>query len=219
MSKRLSCLPLLALTLLGATTTQAQKTQYGFLGTLKTGTTSYTVRGAAQKTSFVPGAGIGVLAKIPFEGPLYFTPSLSFSAKGFQVVLTDTASNPGIDVTRNNARLYVMELAPLLTLYLQQKGTQPFVQFGPVIDVAGFGTEQIRLNSGQNLSRTMKFAPDAYGRITAGLMVRLGVETPKGVFLSAQYQHGLGSQNNADLGPDIRYRTIGLSFGKIFNRK
>jgi hypothetical protein len=37
--------------------------------------------------------------------------------------------------------------------------------------------------------------------------------------LTTQYTHGIGSINNADFGPGIWHRALGISIGKYINKK
>jgi hypothetical protein len=197
----------------------AQRTEFGFFAGPQASSSSYKLRGSRQPTTWKFGGHIGAIARIPFEGNFYFTPSLAYSLKGFGVTLTDTSGNPGVDAVGNDIRLHTFELAPLFTIYFSSTGTMPFVQFGPAIDYAVFGTEDLQLKNGSRVGRTMSFDPDAYGRITASFIMRIGVETPNGLFFNAHYNYGLGSLNQYDSGPSIRHRIAGVSIGKIFRRR
>jgi hypothetical protein len=196
----------------------AQKTEFGIFGGPQITTAHYRLHSQLQTTTWKTGVHLGAIASIPFEGNFYFTPSLSYSLKGFGVTLTDTSSNPGTEAVGNTVRLHVMELAPLFTIYFSSGGTRPFVQFGPAIDYAVFGTEDVRLKNGNTVGRTMTFSYDAYGRVTASVIIRLGFETPGGFFANAHYDHGLGSLNQNDFGPTITNRVVGISVGKFFRR-
>ncbi|RYZ16502.1 MAG: PorT family protein, partial [Chitinophagaceae bacterium] len=176
----------------------AQKTEYGFFAGAHTSSARYYLHGHRQETSWLPGAHAGAILRIPFEGNFYFSPSLAYSLKGFDVNLADTSSNPGIDVGGNRLRLHTLELAPLFTLYFASSGTRPFLQFGPAFDIALAGSEDLRLRNGNSVHRSMKFANDAYGRITASLNVRLGIETRSGLFFNVHYNHGVASLNQND---------------------
>ncbi|TCJ12039.1 PorT family protein [Flaviaesturariibacter flavus] len=197
----------------------AQKTEYGFFVGGQATSAGYYLHGHRQATTWLPGAHAGAILRIPFEGNFYFSPSLAYSLKGFDVNLTDTSSNPGINVVGNRLRVHTFELAPLFTLYFASAGTRPFIQFGPAADFAVWGTEDLRLRDGSTSGRTMNFSNDAYGRITASLIVRLGVETRSGFFFNAHYNHGVGSLNQNDFGPSIKHQVAGMSIGKIFSRK
>ncbi|RYY95348.1 MAG: PorT family protein [Chitinophagaceae bacterium] len=198
----------------------AQKTEFGFLAGPQYTTASYSLHGKEQVTKGKFGGHVGAIVKIPFEGRLFFTPSLYYSLKGFSVALTDTSSNPGIDAVTNDIRLHTAELSPLFTVYVGRHTDRgPYVQFGPSIDMNLAGTEHITLNDGREVKRSMKFEGDSYSRFTPSLVFRFGVETSKGLFFNAHILQGVGSLNNNDLGPSIRQRVIGVSVGKIFRRK
>jgi hypothetical protein len=209
----------LALLSLPTVVAQAQKTEFGILAGPQITSSHYVLHGITQKTNAKTGGHLGLIARIPFEGNLFFSPSLVYSLKGFEVALTDTSSNPGIEAVGNSVRLHTLELAPLFTVYFSSAGTRPFVQFGPAADYAVFGNEAVRLKNGSTQSRSMYFASDGYGRITASLLFRFGIETRSGLFFNAHYNHGLGSLNQNDYGPSIKHRIAGISVGKIFSRK
>jgi hypothetical protein len=58
-----------------------------------------------------------------------------------------------------------------------------------------------------------------YGHYSANLLIQLGFETKDGLLFFGQYSLGLSNLNNADGGPSIRHRVLGLSIGKYFNHK
>ncbi|GAB4092178.1 porin family protein [Flaviaesturariibacter terrae] len=198
----------------------AQKTEFGFLAGPQYNTAHYTVRGKEQVTTGKWGGHAGLIARIPFEGRLFFSPSLYYSLKGFSVLLTDTSSNPGIDAVANDIQLHTFELSPLFTVYVGRATDRgPYVQFGPSLDMNLAGTENIRLNTGRSVSRSMKFDGANYSRLTPSLVFRFGVQTSKGLFINAHVLYGIGSLNNNDYGPSIRHSVYGLSIGKLFSRK
>ena len=201
-------------------TASAQKTEFGVLAGPQYTTATYSLHGKPQASNGKMGVHAGVIARIPFEGRLFFTPSLTYSLKGFSVALTDTSSNPGIDAVANDLRLHTAELAPLFTIYAGRKTDRGFFfQFGPSLDLNLTGRENITLNTGKSVSRNMKFNGQGYSRLTPSLILRLGTQTAKGYFFNAHIQQGIGSLNNNDFGPNIRHRIFGVSVGKIFHRK
>jgi hypothetical protein len=198
----------------------AQQTQFGFLAGPQFTNARYYLHGNKMATEGKWGGHIGATLKIPFEGRLFFTPALYYSMKGFSVTLSDTSSNPGVDAAHNDILVHTMEIAPLFAIYFgREGGARPYVQFGPAGDVAISGRENIMLKNGSTVKRAMTFNGEGYSKITIGLVLRAGYETAKGLFVSAQYHHGIGSLNNNDLGPSITHRVFALSVGKIFARK
>lgn len=198
----------------------AQKTEFGVVAGPQYTTARYFLHGKEQATTGKAGGQLGAVAKIPFEGRFFFTPSLTYSLKGFSVTLTDTSSNPGVDAVANDLRLHTAELSPLFTIYM---GRQPergfYVQFGPSLDLNLAGHENVTVKNGNVVRRSMSFGGTGYSRLTPSLIVRLGSESKKGFFFNAFFQQGIGSLNNNDFGPAIRHRIAGVGVGKIFYRK
>ncbi|RYY88383.1 MAG: PorT family protein [Chitinophagaceae bacterium] len=198
----------------------AQKTDFGFLAGPQYTNSTYSLRGQQQPTKGKPGGHIGAIARIPFEGRLFFTPSFYYTLKGFSVVLSDTSSNPGIDAVANDLRIHAMELSPLFTIYIGRATDHgPYVQFGPSLDMNFAGREHITLKNGNTVDRSMSFSGQGYSRLTPSVVFRIGAQTPKGFFVNAHILQGIGSLNNNDYGPSIRHRVFGLSVGKFFLRK
>ena len=99
------------------------------------------------------------------------------------------------------------------------KANHLFLKFGPSIDVQLSGKEKFNRKNNTVVDRQMTFSFTKYGRFGANMIVLLGYEMSNGIFLTAQYNHGIGSVNNADFGPKIYHRVYGLSIGKYFIRK
>ncbi|RYY40416.1 MAG: PorT family protein [Chitinophagaceae bacterium] len=218
LSKRISCYCLIAGTLL-ANGASAQKTEFGFIAGPQFTNSTYYLHGKKQATTGKFGGHAGAIARIPFEGRLFFTPSLYYSMKGFSVTLTDTSSNPGIDAVANDLRIHAFELSPLFTIYVgRATDSGPYVQFGPSIDMNVAGREKVTVKNGAVVSRNMSFSGQGYSRLTPSVVLRFGVQTPKGFFVNAHILQGIGSLNNNDFGPAIRHRVFGLSVGKFFLR-
>ena len=190
--------------------------KYGvFAGPQKT-TARYLVADEEQETSFKNGLQAGVMLKVPFENQLYFTPAVYYSSKGYRVSLKKPAYPPGEEVIGNDVRVHAIEIAPLLNIDFSNDVNHLFVRFGPSIDVAVGGREHLFMNDGKEESRSMKFANTAYGRFTSAANLQFGFESQSGFFIYAHYAQGLGSMNNADLGPIIRHRLFGISVGAFF---
>ena len=70
----------------------------------------------------------------------------------------------------------------------------------------------------KTIDQKMGFSFTKYGRYAASFITQFGYETKDGLLLFAQYSHGIGSMNNADGGPGIWHRVMGISIGKYFNK-
>jgi hypothetical protein len=115
--------------------------------------------------------------------------------------------------------VHTLEIASLLHFDLSKKAAHPFIQFGPAIDIAFYGEEEIVLKNGDEINRNMKFSFGEYGRFTSSAIARLGYQFQNDFFFFGHITYGLGSMNNADNGPRIRHRVYGVSVGRYFKGK
>lgn len=213
---------LLLISILSIQTLRAQNQLYIFAGP-QASTAKYKVRGIEQETGFKYGFQAGINMKTPFEGPLYFAPGVFYSLKGYQVDFTDFANPPSLQAVNNETSIHTLELAPLLQIDLSKNPSHPYIRFGPSMDLQLFGNEKfdtvINGNRG-TIDRKMKFSFADYGHYSFNILLQFGFESASGFQVFAQYTHGLGSINNADLGPMIKHRVYGISFGwRIRNKE
>ena len=197
----------------------AQVRMAAFVGPQAT-SAHYLVNEIKQPASWKFGVMAGLSAKVPFDNQLYFFPSVYYSLKGYKVTLNDPAFPPTEFAKNNNTTLHTIAIAPLFQIDLSKKISHPFVRFGPSVDFALSGREKFDTVSRNGVTgpvdRPMIFSFGDYGRITAQMIVHLGYETEKGLMVSAFYEHGIGSLNNADGGPRILHRIAGISVGWLF---
>jgi hypothetical protein len=189
---------------------------YGFFAGAQRTTAHYSIADEKQETSEKYGAHAGFLIKIPFEKQFYFAPALYYTQKGFSVNLTKPSFPPGEDAISNDISVHSIEIAPLFQLDLSTNPSHFFIRLGPALDFIFSGREKIGLKNGTIEEQNMKFSFGDYGRITSSANIQLGYETQNGFQFWGFYNYGLGSMNNADEGPKIRHRWLGLSIGKYF---
>jgi hypothetical protein len=193
---------------------------YGFFGGPQMTTAKYKVMEEKQPTEFKPGFQLGATMKIPFDNQLYFGPAVYYSMKGYKVTLNNPSFPPTQKAINNQTTIHTLEIAPLLHLDFNKQPSHFFVKFGPAIDLAFMGREKFDTLAGAApVERSMRFAFSEYGRITAQAIFHLGFESRKGYFVFAHYAEGLGGLNNADNGPTIKHRIVGLSFGWFFRNR
>lgn len=209
---------LLAAILFFTAGTADSQSLYGFFAGPQASSAKYLVRENKQETGFKYGAQAGVMIKIPFENPLYFTPAMYYSMKGFDVALKDSSFPPGADAVSNDLRIHSIDIAPLFQIDFSREPGHFFVRFGPSIEAIFKGDEEVGLKNNTVVKRPMKFSFGDYGRVTASGNLHFGYESSNGFIVFAQYAHGIGNMNNADRGPRITNRVIGLSVGKYFGR-
>ena len=182
----------------------------------------YTVRDVKQPVDYKTGFTAGGALKVVFDNHLYFFPSLSYSLKGYQVVLKDSAFPPSVHALNNNTTLHTIELCQMFHFDFTKKPSHFFARIGAAVDAAVKGTETFdSVDAVQGLvhvTRPMKFSFTEYGLFTASANLHFGYESGTGLSMWAFYNHGIGSLNNADKGPTILHRIFGISLGWTFGK-
>ena len=218
MKKNISGLIVFLLFFLSHNTSFSQVTLAIFGGPQMT-KAKYKVQEEKQPTQFKPGFQLGATLKVPFDNQLYFGPAIYYSMKGYKVTLNSPSFPPSELAINNETTIHTIELAPLLHLNFSNQPSHFFAKFGPALDFAFSGKEKFDTIGGEEpVERSMKFAFTEYGRVTAQGILHLGFESSKGYMIFAHYAEGMGSLNNADNGPRIKHRIVGLSFGWFFQK-
>ena len=182
-------------------------------------TAKYKINDKKQPTDFKPGLQLGANLKIPFDNQLYFAPAVYYSMKGYKVELNSPSFPPSEVAINNEVTLHTMEIAPLLQFDFSNQPSHYFLKLGPAIDFNLAGTEKFDTLGGKEpVERAMKFSFTEYGRVTAQAILHAGFESSKGYMIFLHYAEGLGGLNNADGGPVIKHRIVGLSFGWTFQK-
>lgn len=179
----------------------------------------YAIRGADQKTESKMGFMAGVGLKTQVEGPVYFAPQLYYSQKGYKVTFDRPAFPPDSAAKNNDVTVHAIELAPLIQVNFSHGASYGFFRVGPAFDVAVSGTEAFDSTGNKRISRNMKFDFGNYSIVTINGNVQLGYQHQSGLVVVAQYSHGMTSLNNADYGPTIFHRLLGISVGWKFGQK
>jgi hypothetical protein len=193
--------------------------QFGIFGGPQATSAKYVIKGVKQSTSYKVGFQAGAGWKIPFENKLYFAPSIFYSLKGYKVEFSQLPFPPDTSALDNDTRIHTVELGFLLQVDLGNKPDHFFIKGGPSLDFQLFGKETYNLKSNSEIKRDMPFSFGEYGRYAASMLLQFGYETRKGLFVSGQYTHGMGSINNADGGGRIRHRAFGILIGKYLAGK
>jgi len=196
------------------TITSQCQSQFTIFGGPQATTSSYTVQGVKQKTSYKLGGQLGVGMKVPFETRLYFAPALFYSMKGYKVKYTHFAYPPDVEATDNNTTFHTIETAFLLQYDFTNDPSHFFIKAGPSLDFQILGKEKFHKN-GTLVDRSLPFGYDKYGHYSANLLLQFGYEMSNGFFFFGQYTHGLANISNTDLGPRIRHKGFGISIGKF----
>ncbi|MBD0331632.1 MAG: PorT family protein [Chitinophagaceae bacterium] len=182
-------------------------------------TPKYFIRGKGQPTKSKYGIQAGVNMKIPFENELYFSPAIYYSQKGFKVTFNEPARPPDSSALNNDVTVRTVDVVPLFNIDFSFNPSRLFIKFGPSFEYAVSGIEKFEKINGQRVDRKMTFSYNDYNRMTVSAIVHLGFETANGFIIFGHYAHGLISMNNADFGPKIKQRIVGLSIGKYFRKQ
>lgn len=176
-------------------------------------TAKYEINNGKQETDFKTGFMAGIRLTTQVEGPVYFSPALYYSQKGYKVDFNRAANPPDPEAKNNNTTINTICFAPLLQFNLAKAKSNLFFRFGPAFDVALSGTEAFDSTGNKRVERSMLFGSTAYSPVTAFANVHFGFEHKSGFSIFAHYEHGLSNLNNADYGPTILHRVVGLSLG------
>ena len=192
------------------------QTRFSFFAGPQATTVHYVVRGSEQSTDFKFGFQAGAGAKIEFDNRLYFSPAIYYSLKGYKVVLKQGAYPPGLLAINNNTTVHTLETAFLLQYDFSSRPSHFFFKGGPSLDFQLAGREKFDLGDGSQINRKMKYGFADYGHYAASAIVQVGYETASNYIFYVHYAHGLTNLNNADEGPSVFYRVLGISIGKYF---
>lgn len=195
------------------------QSQFGIFAGPQINSAKYTITGIKQPTEYKYGFQAGVCMKVPFETNLFFSPAIFYSLKGYKVKFNRYAYPPDLMATNNNVSIHTVELAALLQYDMGKKASHFFLKAGPSLDFQLKGKEKFDLMGGGSVSHAMIFSFGEYGHYAANMLIQLGFETGSGFMIFGQYTFGLASINNADAGPIIKHRAMGISIGKYFNNK
>jgi hypothetical protein len=183
----------------------------------QTTTAKYTIKNVKQPTEFKYGFHAGVGCKVFFDKNLYFSPDISYSLMGYKVAFNRPSFPPDALAKDNNTTFHEMDFDFLLQYDLGNNPGHFFIKGGAAISYIFSGKEEFNLATGEHVSRNMVFSFGDYGRYIGSAVADFGYETPSGFFIYAHYVHGIGSMNNADEGPHINTRVIGLTAGMLLN--
>ena len=179
---------------------------------------SYAIESVKQQTSYKPGLQAGIGLKVEFDTRLFFAPAIYYSMKGYKASFKGISFPPDSAALDNNTSFHSVETAFLLQYDFSDKPGHFFIKGGPSLDFQLFGREKFNTPSGP-VKRATPFGYDKYGHYLANLILQLGYELKNDFFIYGHYSQGVTDVNNADAGPRIRHRAIGISFGKFLRSK
>lgn len=210
---------IVALAFTTLTGTCMSQVQLGLLAGPQVISSKYTIKGKKQPVTMKYGFQAGAMLKIPFDNNLTFVPAFFYSFKGIKVKFNQQAFPPDTNAVNNDITMHTAELAFLLQYDVSKDANHFFIKLGPSLDFQLFGKEKFVLENNNTVDQKIVFDFGRYGRFGANILLQFGYEWTNGFTLFGQYSHGLGSINNADGGPRIRYRVYNISVGKYLSRK
>ena len=198
----------------------SQQVQFGIFAGPHISSTTYSISSATQPTDTKVGFHLGAGYKIPFDGILFFSPSMSYAMRGFKVQFNQPSYPPDLLAIDNDITFHEIDVDPLLQFDLSKKVNHLFIKAGPSFNFILSGKEKYNLATGESIDRTMKFSTtDSYGRYNASLVGQFGFETSKGLIIYAYYLRGLISMNNEEQGPSIYNSMYGITLGQFLKSK
>jgi len=179
----------------------------------------YKLNYVKQETKMKYGVNAGFQFKIPFENRLFFSPSVMYNLRGYDVSFDSPSYPPDSSAIDNETSMHTFELAFLLQHDFKLKPGHFFIRIGPSLDFVLTGKETFNTKSSTVVDRKMKFGFADYGHYLASAIFQAGYETAGGIYFYAHYNYGLVSLNNFDGGPGIFNTAGGISVGKYFRKK
>lgn len=207
---------LLLLCLFSFIKTNAQLTIFG--GPQMT-SAEYSIRGASQPTEYKLGFMGGVGLKTLIEGPVYFSPLLFFSRKGYKVSFDRPAFPPDSGAINNNTTVNTIELAPLIQINFSKKDNYGFLRLGPSFDFNLSGKEKFDSTNNKRITKDMVFSFSNYSHATISMNAQTGFQHKNGFTAFVFINVGVSSFNNADYGPKIFHQSGGVAVGWKLGKK
>jgi len=198
----------------------SQAVQFGIFAGSHISSTTYSIKAIGQPTDSKIGFHFGAGYKIPFEGILFFSPSISYAMRGYKVQFNQPSYPPDLLAIDNNVTFHEIDVDPLLQFDLSKKANHLFFKAGPSFNFILWGNEKYNLATGESVDHAMKFSTtNWYGRYNASLVGQFGYETAKGLMIYAYYLHGMISMNNEEQGPSIYNSMYGFTIGTFLKSK
>jgi Outer membrane protein beta-barrel domain len=167
-----------------------------------------------QSTSYTNGFGIGAMAKIPFDGPLHFSPSVMINKRGFTVNKPANSTNQ-----KEQYSITYLDLIAALSADFENGNNAFSIAVGPVFGFTNFGKLKITDNAGVKGTQNLKFGYGAYGWADIGLQSSVSYRINK-VAVEAGYYLGFANINNQEEtdGRNMKHRVISLGIGYYFKQ-
>ncbi len=134
----------------------------------------------AQPVTAVPGAGIGLLFKTSFDGPLHFSPYVQLNTRGY--VVKPLSGN----YTKIKNSIAYLDIVPALSLDFGKEDKSFVFSVGPVLSFTKLGNEKKTDTNQVSSSGKMKFGFGDYSWVDLGAATSIGIHFNKS-FIEAVY--------------------------------
>lgn len=194
-------------------TTAGAQVKVGVKGGWNYSTAKAVYTGVNQSTGYTNGFGLGMLAKVPFDGILHFSPSVMINNRGF-IIKPSTGTNK-----KEQYSITYLDLIPALSVDFENGNNTVSIALGPDFGFTNFGKLKATDMAGATTSEKMKFGYGGYGWFDLGLNTSVAYRMKK-VFVELGYFTGLANINNNEEidGRNIRNRMLSLNVGYYFKQ-
>jgi hypothetical protein len=194
-------------------TTAGAQVKVGVKGGWNYSTAKAVYTGVNQSTDYTNGFGLGVLAKVPFDGILHFSPSVMINNRGF-IIKPSTGTNK-----KEQYSITYLDLIPALSVDFENGNNTVSIALGPDFGFTNFGKLKATDMADATTSEKMKFGYGGYGWFDLGLNTSVAYRMKK-VFVELAYFSGLANINNNEEidGRNIRNRMLSLNIGYYFKQ-
>jgi hypothetical protein len=169
-----------------------------------------TYSGIKQTVDAKSGFGVAVMAKIPFENQLVFTPSVGYNMKGFTV--KPKSGNP----QKEDFTLHYFTITPALSYESTINDNSLLITAGPYLGITRFGRLKNTTATGTT-NEKIEFGYGGYGMFDLGFTGGISYHF-NNMFVEALYSPGLTSINNNEEVDkrNLKNTTLSLNIGYYF---
>jgi hypothetical protein len=145
------------------------------------------------------------MGRINIEGPIYFSPEVGYTFKGFKV------KNPGGNIAEQEVLLHYFDIL-LLQEYVINESF--YLKIGPSLAGAISGKSKTISNTGLRTTEKLPFNFAAWSRFEATIQIGAGMHFGNGWLGELRLSDGLSNLYDGDKGPNVKTRFIGVHIGK-----
>jgi Outer membrane protein beta-barrel domain len=145
------------------------------------------------------------MGRVNVEGPIYFSPEVGYTFKGF------TVKQPEAGIAEQEVLLHYFDILLLQEYIVNEKF---FIKVGPSLSGALFGKLKKISTTGLRSNEDIPFNFAAWSRFEAAIHLGVGVHFGNGWVGELRLSDGLSNLFDGDGGPNIKTRFVGIQVGK-----